>query len=183
MAMKEKALRRLADKLNAAGVTWAIGAGYLLAYHGIGQGYHDFDIIVDEKDAEAADRVLSRLGMRSPQELKGDAFHCAYHFDGADIDVMAGMVIHHEDGQWHIRFDGDSVDKTVSVLGAQVHLMYLEDWYVFYALIGHDKKAQAIEEHFRRHGVKHPERFDQVAREPLPEALQASINALLEEST
>ena len=59
MALKEKALRRLAEKLNAAGVTWGMGAGWLLCQRGILEGYHDFDVMVMESDIDRADRVLT----------------------------------------------------------------------------------------------------------------------------
>lgn len=176
MALKEKALRRMADKLNAAGVTWGIGASWLLCHHGVLDAYHDFDLMVAREDAERADRVLARLGMRTPQADKGDAFHCAYHFDGADVDVMAGMVM---EGPYHARFDASSVAETVQVLGAQVPLMHLEDWYVYYALMGKESRVAALERYFAAHPPARPDRFSLAVAEPLPAALQAKIEAII----
>ena len=65
------------------------------------------------------------------------------------------------------------------VQGAQVPLMHLEDWYVFYSLIGKEARADAIAQWWGRHGVEHPERFRRVTREPLPQALEEKINLLL----
>ena len=176
MALKEKALRRLAEKLNAAGITWGIGAGWLLCYHGVTDTYHDFDLMAAQADAAQADKVLTRLGMRSPAADAGDAFHCAYHFDGADVDLMAGAVI---GGQYHMRFDASSIAGTAEVLGAQVPLMYLEDWYVYYARMGRDSRAAALERHFAAHPPAHPERFALAVAEPLPAPLQAKIDEMM----
>lgn len=178
MALKEKALRRLAEKLNAAGVTWGMGASWLLCQQGILEGYHDFDVMVKESDIDRADRVLTRLGMGSRKE-SGDAYHAAYHFDGADFDVMAGAVLHTPEGEWHWVFDESAVAGYAEVQGAQVPLMHLEDWYVFYSLIGKEARADAIAQWWVRHGVEHPERFRRVTREPLPRALEEKINLLL----
>ena len=140
MALKEKALRRLADKLNAAGITWAAGGEWLLCRHGLTQSYHQFDIIIAEQDAAAADKILSRLGMRSPVEGAPDAFRCDYHFDGADIAVTAGMVA----GGQKIPFGPEDVEETVTVLGASVPVMRLSAWQTIYTLQGKARLAELI---------------------------------------
>lgn len=142
MALKEKALRRLADKLNAAGVVWAAGGEWLLCFRGVTDTFHQFDILVAEADAETADRVLSRMGMKSPLETADD-FRCDYHFDGADIAVTAGMVI----GGERIAFDASCIEETVTVLGASVPVMRLSDWQRICALQGQERLAQAIAQH------------------------------------
>ena len=177
MALKEKALRRLAEKLNAAGVAWAMGASWLLCQRGILDSYHDFDLMVKECDVDRADRILTRLGMGGRQDT-GDAYHGAYHFDGADFDVLAGAVLHTPEGEWHWVFDESAVAGYAEVQGAQVPLMHLEDWYVFYSLIGKEARADAIAQWWARHGVEHPERFRRVTREPLPRALEEKIKAI-----
>ena len=121
MALKEKALRRLAEKLNAAGVAWAMGASWLLCQRGILDSYHDFDLMVKECDADRADRILTRLGMGGRQDT-GDAYHGAYHFDGADFDVLAGAVLHTPEGEWHWIFDESAVAGHAEVQLSLIHI-------------------------------------------------------------
>lgn len=176
MAVKEKALRRLADKLNAAGIPWGIGASWLLCQKGILDVYHDFDIFVAAEDAPRADKVLSRLGMRSEVSEEG-GFRASYHFDGADIDLNAGCVI---DGKWALQFTPEAICEDVTVLGAAVHLMHLEDWLVFYRLIGRDARADAVAAYLRANGCAHPERFAQAFAGEMPQAVQDEIKMILE---
>lgn len=178
MAVKEKALRRLADKLNAAGIPWGIGASWLLCQKGILDVYHDFDIFVAPEDAARADKVLSKMGMRSDVD-ESNGFHAAYHFDGADIDLNAGCVI---DGKWTLRFDADAICEDVTVLGAAVHLMHLEDWLVFYRLVGRDSRADAVAAYLDAHGCAHPQRFAAAFDGELPEQVQSEIKKYLEDN-
>ena len=104
MAVKEKALRRLADKLNAAGVQWAIGGDWLLCQRGEKAAWHEFEIFVTPGEQEKADKVLTKLGMRNEE---ADAV--AFHFDGADIHLKTLDTV---------ESDGDT-----QVLGATVHLL------------------------------------------------------------
>lgn len=177
MALKEKALRRLADKFSAKGVTWAIGGSWLLCQHGILDTFHDFDILVAEKDADKAENVLARLGMAGELPHTGNAYQSAYHFDGADIETFAGMVI---DGRWHVQFDAAAIAGQADVQGAPVNLMHLEDWFVLYSLMGKQARAEAIAAYLKDKGAAHPERFAQVVAEPLPEDLLEKIKAITE---
>lgn len=90
MALKEKALRRLGEKLTAAGIPFAAGGEWLLCQLGQSSTYHTFDIVVSTADAARADKVLTKLGMR--HEQPGGIFRCHYHFDGADVTLLATDV-------------------------------------------------------------------------------------------
>lgn len=176
--MKEKALRRLAEKLNAAGVTWAMGAGWLLCRLGVTEDYHDLDLFVAEADAARADAALAGLGMASAPDTS-DGFRRSYHFDGADIDLTSGMTVRREDGIYRIPFGPEDVAGAAQVLGAQVPLMYPEDWLVIYGLIGRESRVRALEAWLRARGPEHPERFRRVCPGPLPDSLEQVISSLI----
>lgn len=87
MALKEKALKRLAEKLNAAGIPWALTGDYAAVLRGGEAQWHGFELQVNREQAAAADKILTRLGMR--HEVEGAAVITVdYHFDGADIRLV-----------------------------------------------------------------------------------------------
>jgi len=67
MALKEKALRRLGEKLTAANIPFAAGGEWLRCQLGQSAVYHTFDIVVSSADAARADKVLTKLGMRQEE--------------------------------------------------------------------------------------------------------------------
>jgi len=113
MALKEKALKRLAEKLNNAHITWALYGDYVKVLRGEEAAWHGFELTVSSADAEAADKILTRLGMRH-EEAPGKI---AYHFDGADILLNTALV----EG-----FSADAVGETATVLGVSVPLLKKE---------------------------------------------------------
>ena len=91
MALKEKAIRRLASKCRSGSVPMALGGEYALVRHGLTDTWHAFDICCPRSSYEAMDRVLTRLGMKSREEVHEDWCEAEYHFDGADLTVHAGV--------------------------------------------------------------------------------------------
>lgn len=87
MALKEKALRRLGEKLTAANIPFAAGGEWLHCQLGQSAVYHTFDIVVSSADAARADKVLTKLGMRQEQPAPDGVFRCHYHFDGAAVTL------------------------------------------------------------------------------------------------
>ena len=76
MALKEKALRRLGEKLTAANIPFAAGGEWLHCQLGQSAVYHTFDIVVSSADAARADKVLTKLGMRQEQPAPDGVFRC-----------------------------------------------------------------------------------------------------------
>ncbi len=116
MALKEKALKRMAEKLNAANITWAVGGDWLKNLRGMKADWHQFDVVILEGDLPAADKLLTKMGMRSLHE-EAPVFRCDYHFDGADIAVLSGVA-----------FSAEDIEERVTVLGASVPVLTLAAW-------------------------------------------------------
>ena len=112
MALKEKALKRLAEKLNQAGLVWAVGGDWARFQRGQMTQYHTFDIAAE--NPAAADAILTRLGMRHLEEVSSGLL-ASYHFDGADIRLSSEAL------------RPEAVAETVTVLGQAVPLMAAED--------------------------------------------------------
>ncbi len=116
MALKEKALKRMAEKLNAANITWAVGGDWLMNLRGQKAEWHQFDVVVLESDRAAADKLLTKMGMRFLHE-EAPVFRCDYHFDGADIVMCSG-----------VSFTAEDIEERVTVLGASVPVLTLAAW-------------------------------------------------------
>ncbi|MBR6030222.1 MAG: hypothetical protein IKP40_14155 [Clostridia bacterium] len=134
MALKEKALKRMAEKLNAAGVVWAAGGDWLLAQKGWLRDYHDFEVTA--ADDEAADRVLTRLGMRQEGDpASGQAAH--YHFDGADVTLMSAQSL--PGG-----LPESVAQERLTVLGVQVPVLTTEALLAQARQTGNHRRAELI---------------------------------------
>ena len=93
MALKEKALRRLGEKLTAANIPFAAGGEWLHCQLGQSAVYHTFDIVVSSADAARADKVLTKLGMRQEQPAPDGVFRCHYHvYKRQDVTLLAADV-------------------------------------------------------------------------------------------
>ena len=107
MALKEKALKRLTEKLNAAGVVWGVYGDFVRAQRGEDVAWHGFELMTGPDQLAAADKVLTRLGMRH-EEAGG----IAYHFDGADVLLTVSDT-----------FTAADLDGTITVLGVAVPVL------------------------------------------------------------
>ena len=98
MEIKHKldVLSRIAEKLNADGIGWAIGGSLLLYLKGIAAHFDDIDITVVVEDAESLKSDLLAMGKLMPpnpnRQYKTRHFY-EFVIDGVDVDVMAGFVI------------------------------------------------------------------------------------------
>ena len=93
-----EALKRTAVALKEAGVSFALGGGYAAWARGGPEPAHDVDFVVAESDAEQAEHVLSKAGLRvehPPEDWLFKVFT-----DGAMVDVL-------------FRIGGESVEPPV----------------------------------------------------------------------
>ena len=179
MALKEKALKRLTEKLAAAQVHWALGGDYALTLRGEETAWHSFELLTDAASAAAADKVLTKLGMRHEEDAAPAAFRCAYHFDGADILLTAGPAATVEGQALRLRLDAAAAAEKVAVLGAQVPLLRLEDQLVLSVLQGDEAGARRVAALLKKTGID-MDRVRGCTEEPLPEAILTDIAALME---
>jgi len=81
-----EALKRTAVALKEAGVSFALGGGYASWARGGPEPAHDVDFVVAESDAEQAEHVLSKAGLRvehPPEDWLFKVFT-----DGAMVDIL-----------------------------------------------------------------------------------------------
>lgn len=154
-------LAQFGEILNRAGLLWGVGASAMLHQYGLAESPNDIDIIVAEKDIEAADKILSLLGSR--QEINKSDFYATdnfyeYHLPLMDVDVMCGYKIILPDKRiYSYLFDAESIPTSVRIENEQIPFTTLEDWYVLYQLMpNRETKARIVEDFLKENGVKHP---------------------------
>ncbi|MBQ6529220.1 MAG: hypothetical protein IJI38_11905 [Clostridia bacterium] len=115
----------------------------MLCQKGWNQPWHSFDIVVERDQYEAADRVLTRLGMRTPVSESALACETHYHFDGADIQLYAGFPL--PDVVYRLPAEAEKI----TVLSQEVPLLTAEDWFVLLRLSGRNADAEAMQSFFQ----------------------------------
>ncbi len=145
---KLSVLAKVAERLDQAKVTWAVGASLLLYLKGKTDIFHDIDIMVLEADVERAREILSQMGELQPAnpnvQYKTRVF-LEYVIDGVDMDVMAGFVIVKDGQEYDCSLKKEEIVETISVNGQQIPLQPLETWKYYYKLMGRDKKVKMLE--------------------------------------
>lgn len=145
---KLEVLSRIAEKLNAAGITWAIGASLLLYLKNIADSFNDIDIMAAEEDVEQLKRILLDLGeMQPPNPNKQYKTHHFYEFviDKVDVDVMAGFVIVKDGREYDCSLTWDLIVEHITVNGQSIPLQAVSDWRRYYDLMGRTKKVAMID--------------------------------------
>ena len=136
-------LKRIAERLNGAGITWAVGGSMMLYLRGRATNVHDIDLMVDEREVERAKDLLSTMGKLMPG--KDDARYQTRHYhqfviDGTEVDLIAGFVIV-KDGVAHecplLRKD---ITERHDLEGTFIPLHSLNVWREYYALMGRTDK-------------------------------------------
>ncbi|MBO4849776.1 MAG: hypothetical protein J5529_02615 [Prevotella sp.] len=138
-------LAKIARRMNAAGLTWAVGASLMLFLRGRVGGFHDIDIMVAEEQVAQAIGILEGLGVNkggrpNPKYLTRH-FH-EFDIDGVEVDLLAGYVIvsHGLPHECPLRLE--DIDSSAMVLGEAIPLHALAEWRRYYILMGKPEKAK-----------------------------------------
>ena len=156
MQQQFSALQKITRELNQGGITWGVGGSLLLYINGLSDTFEDIDLIVQDKDALAAQRLLIKHGPmqpRNPDERFRTRGFFEFIIDEAEIDLMSVLAIMLDGEETIIPFDESSIQRHEPFGIETLPLMYLEDWYVIYALIERTGKLDLLEAHFKEKGV------------------------------
>lgn len=142
-------LRKVAERLNEANITWAVGASLLLYFKGITDRFNDIDIMVTEEDVFRLKDIMLSVGAINPPNP--NVQYKTRHFlefvvDGVDVDVMAGFIIV-DDGEEHdCSLRVDQIVEYITVDGISVPLQSVALWRRYYSLMHRDCKVKMIDE-------------------------------------
>ncbi|WP_418667790.1 hypothetical protein [Allofournierella sp.] len=145
---KLKVLGCIARRLNAAHVTWAVGASLLLYLKGKAPGFHDIDLLVAEADLPRAGAELAALGALQPPH-PNPGFKTRHFLEfvvqGVDVDVMAGLVVVSGGSDHAFPLEPGDVQDWAEVDGVTVPLHSLAQWRTLYQLMGRPEKVRMID--------------------------------------
>jgi hypothetical protein len=178
-------LSYIGEKLNNAGILWAVGASIVLNHYGLVDKPNDIDILVDINDIKRADEIINELGSKKPLEKGESALYSTKYFyeyivNGIDVDIMAGFAINFNEGTYEYSFDKEAVTNAKKTNGVEIPLTSLEDWYVLYQLMpNREKKVSIIEEYLLVNGIKEPHLINRALSKELPNNIRERIELLI----
>ncbi|WP_286161270.1 nucleotidyltransferase family protein [Clostridium sp. KNHs214] len=176
-------LVELSKALNKEGILWAVGASVVLNHYGLIDKPNDIDILVHIKDIEKVDMILKRLGrkkLRKKTDTYATKYFYEYVMEDVDIDVMAGFIIKHNNGEYQYCFDDKSITAIKNIQGECIPLTSLEDWYVIYQLIpGREYKVGIIENYLLKNGLNNINLVNRALEGNLPEEVRSRTEKLL----
>ena len=151
MSLNEKltVLSKIANIFNNNNVTWAVGASLLLYFKGILNNFRDIDIVMSEDDVDTVKELLSRSGilLPSPPNTQYETrVFLEYVIDGVDIDIMAGLVIVNSEGEHYFPLKRENIAEYIEVGNTSVPLQSLEEWKLYYSLMGRTERVRLIEQ-------------------------------------
>ena len=180
---QERVLCDVAARLSEAGVIWALGSSMLLCKNGIIPESSDIDLILVPKDAPKADAILSSMGQKHPRvptpNYVTQFFH-KYDVSGVSVTLIAGMTLHYKGFLYRYLFDRDAIVSMQPLGGVYLPCTALEDWWVLYQMMpDRADRFAALDKYVSSHGIRYPERFSKLRRQPLPPAITAGIMRLV----
>lgn len=176
-------LSDIGKRLNDSGIMWAVGASIVLNQFGLIDKPNDIDIFVDIKDVEKVDIILRSIGTKKISQKNSDfstRYFYEYNIEDVNVDVIAGLIINHNEGSYKYVFDRSTITEKRVINGVEIPLTSLEDWYVLYQIMPEkDGKADIIEKYLRKNGIKNPELLKRAEKCGLPNEVKLNIEKLL----
>ena len=141
-------LAGIAHKFNDKQVTWAIGASALLYFRGVAEAFADIDIVIAESDVDSVKEILAACGTQqaSPPNVQYQTkVFLEYVIEGVGVDIMAGFTVVKDGVAHYFPLEKKKITEHITVGGAAIPLQSLEEWKLYYALMGRTEKVVLIE--------------------------------------
>jgi len=176
-------IHKIADLLDEKNIQWALGGSLLLKHYKLVDVCHDIDIMVSMDHVDILDSVLSSLGskeVRQEHSIYKTVYFYEYLIDGIEVDVMAGMTINHDQGQYVYPFDQESIQYLVDPWSKELPYTCMEDWFVIYQVIpNRQAKVDLIEGYLSSHPLKRPDLLQRQLKLRLPTGVKERVSDLL----
>ncbi len=153
----EKKIDRLIDvcsRLQEQRISFAWGASVLLYFSSLVTSFGDLDLFVNDQDMPKVLHALRDLGpldeSKKKEPYRTRSFY-TLNAEGVSIDVMGGFAVCQGEQIAEVYISADAIEREYLWGDVLIPLMYLEDWLVFYRLMGRLDKVALLEEHFKKH--------------------------------
>ena len=179
MQQKFSALQKIAREFNGENITWGVGGSLLLYINGLSDQFEDIDLVVQEGDALACQRLLIKHGPmmpKNPNERYRTRGFFEFTIDEAEIDLMCVLSIMSHDQETVVPFDDSMIERWEPFGIEKLPLMHLEDWYLIYALIERTAKLELLEDHFKAKGINKT-RLKQLLDLNMPEIVRQRLQS------
>lgn len=149
---KLRVLAQIAEKINHAGIKWAVGASTMLYLRGMVASFADLDILVSAQDAGELEALLLTMGTLHPSTAGGfqTRHFREFSIQGVEVDLIGGFVIVKDDEAYDCDFRDDQVDAHCTIDGLSIPLHSLALWQRYYDLMGRPVKADLIRAHLEQ---------------------------------
>jgi len=95
---RRKLMHRIVREFEAKGITWAVGCSFSLFLRGIVDDFHDFDVLVANKDVETAKEIMQNVIGAKLVATGGNGScnsddYSHWQVNNCDIDLIAGFRV------------------------------------------------------------------------------------------
>lgn len=147
-------LKKVAQKLNHAKISWALGGSAMLYLSGVVTDFHDLDFLIDERDAGKLIAILDKLG--TPEETISNPQFLTHFFDkrqmeGISLDFIVGFRIRSDQGVKHIDFHR-AKHRVYDLSGDRIYLDSLDHWVSYYRWMDKPSRVREIEQFLKKAG-------------------------------
>jgi hypothetical protein len=144
-------LKKVCLVLEKNKIEYCIGASLLLYFNGLVSDFHDLDFEIKEEDADKIISLLSPLGTfeeRTPNPNYKTHRFLEFNIAGVELDFIGGFIIVREGKDYPCFFTNHSIGSVTYLDKVPIYLGRLEDWEVFYLLMGRKEKYEIIKNYF-----------------------------------
>jgi len=144
----KQALIQIASALNRSEITWGLGGSLLLYLYGIKTTVADIDIVIDEKDIDKVEALVSTFfHFEKPESgiYLTTRFFSVTHND-VGIDLMLGFKIKTRNGIFAFPEGKAMSHESVILENTRINICSLDDWLEAYEAMQRMDKVTLIKQ-------------------------------------
>lgn len=158
---RRELLHRIVEKFDNSGLQWCVGCSFSLFLRGIVDDFHDFDILVANKDIEKAKNIMREITKAEPIATGGNGFcnsddYSHWQFNNCDIDLIAGFRVETFGSSLYVPVRPNIFEiMDIEFLPCKIPVINVEPLYLLYAMMEgwqpkRKYKRELIEEYFSK---------------------------------